>query len=33
VSTGPSCPHTQVEQTARVDNIRGWIHRAIRSGA
>jgi secreted trypsin-like serine protease len=32
VSTGPSCPHTGVEQTARVDNIRGWIYRAIRSG-
>jgi secreted trypsin-like serine protease len=28
-SNGPSCPHTQQETTARVDNIRGWIYRAM----
>ena len=32
VSTGPSCPHSEVESSARVDNIRGWIYRAIRAG-
>ncbi|GGK97564.1 S1 family peptidase [Mangrovihabitans endophyticus] len=25
VSNGPSCPHTQVESSARTDNIAGWI--------
>lgn len=29
-STGPSCPHTQVETTARVDNIASWIRDAMR---
>jgi secreted trypsin-like serine protease len=33
VSTGPSCPHTQVEQTARVDNIRRWVYRTVRARA
>jgi secreted trypsin-like serine protease len=28
-SNGPSCPHTQQETTSRVDNIRGWIYRAM----
>lgn len=27
---GPSCPHDQVETTARVDNIRSWIRSVIR---
>ena len=30
-SNGPSCPHTQQETTSRVDNIRGWIYRAMAS--
>jgi secreted trypsin-like serine protease len=30
-SSGPSCPHTQQETTSRVDNIRGWIYRAMHS--
>jgi secreted trypsin-like serine protease len=29
-SDGPSCPHDQVETTARVDNIRSWIRSVIR---
>lgn len=29
-SDGPSCPHAEVETTARVDNIRHWIRSAIR---
>jgi secreted trypsin-like serine protease len=28
-SSGPSCPHTLQETTSRVDNIRGWIYRAM----
>lgn len=30
VSSGPSCPHSQVESSARVDNIRAWIYRTVR---
>jgi secreted trypsin-like serine protease len=30
-SSGPSCPHTLQETTSRVDNIRGWIFRAMAS--
>ncbi len=33
VSNGPSCPHTSVENSARTDNIAGWIRDSIRSGA
>ncbi|UQU61637.1 trypsin-like serine protease [Couchioplanes caeruleus] len=29
VSNGPSCPHTQVESSARVDDIAGWIYRTV----
>lgn len=29
-STGPSCPHSEVETTARVDNLRYWIKSVIR---
>lgn len=29
-STGPDCPHSDVETTARVDNIRDWIWSVIR---
>lgn len=29
-STGPDCPHSGVETTARVDNIRGWVSSVIR---
>jgi len=29
-NTGPDCPHSEEETTARVDNLRGWIRRAIR---
>ncbi|GAA4725467.1 S1 family peptidase [Phytohabitans rumicis] len=29
VSTGPSCPHTQVETAARIDNILPWIRGAM----
>lgn len=29
-STGPGCPHDQIETTARVDNIRFWIRSVIR---
>ncbi len=25
VSNGPSCPHTEIESAARVDNIAGWV--------
>jgi len=25
VSNGPSCPHTQIESAARVDNLAGWV--------
>jgi secreted trypsin-like serine protease len=32
VSNGPSCPHTAVENSARTDNIAGWIRESIRSG-
>jgi secreted trypsin-like serine protease len=28
-STGPSCPHSQVETTSRVDVLAGWIYRTI----
>ncbi|GAA4607553.1 secreted trypsin-like serine protease [Actinoplanes octamycinicus] len=31
VSNGPSCPHTQVENGARTDNITGWITEVIHS--
>jgi secreted trypsin-like serine protease len=31
VSNGPSCPHTQNETAARVDNIRDWIYPIIRA--
>lgn len=30
VSSGPSCPHTAVENAARVDNITAWIRSVIR---
>ncbi|MGK5682052.1 S1 family peptidase [Actinoplanes sp. URMC 104] len=30
VSNGPSCPHTQIENAARVDNIAGWVASVIR---
>jgi secreted trypsin-like serine protease len=30
VSNGPSCPHTSVENSARVDTIAGWIRDSIR---
>ena len=33
VSNGPSCPHTAVENSARTDNIAGWIRESIRTGA
>ncbi|WP_285687449.1 trypsin-like serine protease [Actinoplanes sp. NBRC 103695] len=29
VSNGPSCPHTDLESSARVDNIKDWIDEAI----
>jgi secreted trypsin-like serine protease len=29
-NTGPSCPHAEVETTARVDNIVSWIKSVIR---
>jgi secreted trypsin-like serine protease len=29
-SDGPSCPHAEVETTARVDNLRFWIRSMIR---
>ena len=29
VSNGPSCPHTEIEDAARTDNIAGWIFRVI----
>jgi hypothetical protein len=32
VSNGPSCPHASVENSARTDNIAGWIRDSIRSG-
>jgi len=32
VSNGPSCPHTAVENSARTDNIAGWIRQSIRPG-
>jgi len=32
VSNGPSCPHTAVENSARTDNIAGWIRSSIRTG-
>ena len=32
VSNGPSCPHTAVENSARTDNIAGWIRDSIRGG-
>ena len=33
VSDGPSCPHTGVENSARTDNIAGWIRASLRRGA
>ncbi len=30
VSNGPSCPHTQVENGARTDNITRWVWQSIR---
>jgi V8-like Glu-specific endopeptidase len=33
VSNGPSCPHTQIENGARTDNITPWIRDVIRSGS
>jgi secreted trypsin-like serine protease len=30
VSNGPSCPHTQVENGARTDNITKWVWQSIR---
>ncbi|WP_213009252.1 S1 family peptidase [Paractinoplanes toevensis] len=33
VSNGPSCPHTEIENGARTDNITQWIRTAIRSGS
>jgi V8-like Glu-specific endopeptidase len=29
-STGPACPHSSEETTARIDNIAWWIHHQIR---
>jgi secreted trypsin-like serine protease len=29
VSNGPSCPHTQIESAARVDNIASWIKSTV----
>jgi secreted trypsin-like serine protease len=29
VSNGPSCPHTQKESSARVDNLKAWIENTI----
>lgn len=31
VSNGPSCPHTQIENAARTDNIVPWIHTVLRT--
>ncbi|BCJ50855.1 esterase [Actinoplanes sp. NBRC 14428] len=31
VSNGPSCPHTQVESAARVDNLLDWVNETIRT--
>ena len=33
VSNGPSCPHTDLESSARVDNIKDWIDEAIAADA
>ena len=30
VSNGPSCPHTQIENGARTDNITAWIRGSVR---
>ena len=31
VSNGPGCPHTDIEDGARTDNLTGWITGVIRS--
>jgi hypothetical protein len=33
VSNGPSCPHTEKESSARVDNLKGWIEDSIKAAA